>query len=38
MKLEKMQGMNITLVTTANTDNEARALLEALGMPFRKAA
>jgi large subunit ribosomal protein L5 len=37
-KLEKMQGMNITIVTTARTDNEARALLEALGMPFRKAA
>ena len=37
-KLERMRGMNITIVTTARTDNEARALLEALGMPFRKAA
>jgi large subunit ribosomal protein L5 len=28
--------MNITICTTAENDNEGRALLEALGMPFRK--
>ncbi|HKY33017.1 MAG TPA: 50S ribosomal protein L5 [Candidatus Polarisedimenticolia bacterium] len=37
-KVEKIKGMNITIVTTAGNDNEARALLAALGMPFRKAA
>jgi len=37
-KMERIKGMNITIVTTASTDNEARALLAALGMPFRKAA
>jgi large subunit ribosomal protein L5 len=37
-KLERIKGMNITIVTTAATDNEARALLAAMGMPFRKAA
>lgn len=35
-KIEKVRGMNITICTTAETDNEGRALLEALGMPFRK--
>ncbi len=30
-----MKGMNITIVTTAKTDNEARALLKHMGMPFR---
>lgn len=35
-KVEKIKGMNITIVTTAKTDDEARALLESLGMPFRK--
>ena len=35
-KVQKIQGMNICIVTTANTDEEARALLGALGMPFRK--
>ena len=34
-KVEKLQGMNVTFVTTANTDGEGRALLKALGMPFR---
>ncbi|MEO6401119.1 MAG: 50S ribosomal protein L5 [Vicinamibacteria bacterium] len=34
-KVEKLRGMNITFVTTANTDGEGRALLKALGMPFR---
>jgi large subunit ribosomal protein L5 len=35
-KVDKIRGMNITIVTTAETDEEARALLEALGFPFRK--
>ncbi len=35
-KIEKVRGMNITICTTADTDNDGRALLEALGMPFRK--
>lgn len=35
-KVEKVRGMNITICTTAGTDNDGRALLEALGMPFRK--
>lgn len=35
-KIEKVRGMNITICTTAETDNDGRALLEALGMPFRK--
>lgn len=35
-KIEKVRGMNITICTTAANDNEGRALLEALGMPFRK--
>ncbi|MEK6772978.1 MAG: 50S ribosomal protein L5 [Bdellovibrionota bacterium] len=35
-KVEKVRGMNITICTTANSDTEGRALLEALGMPFRK--
>jgi len=35
-KVEKIKGMNVTIVTTARTDNESRALLQALGMPFRK--
>jgi large subunit ribosomal protein L5 len=34
-KVEKIKGMNITFVTTAETDEEARELLAALGMPFR---
>ncbi len=34
-KVQKVKGLNITVVTTANTDEEARALLRALGMPFR---
>src|SRR6202000_976195 len=37
-KVEKLKGMNITIVTTAKTDNEARALLRAFGMPFRQGA
>lgn len=35
-RIEKVRGMNITICTTAGTDNDGRALLEALGMPFRK--
>lgn len=35
-KVEKVRGMNITICTSANSDAEGRALLEALGMPFRK--
>jgi large subunit ribosomal protein L5 len=35
-KVQKIQGMNVCIVTTAKTDEEARALLGALGMPFRK--
>jgi large subunit ribosomal protein L5 len=34
-KVEKMRGMNISIVTTARTDEQARALLKSLGMPFR---
>ena len=34
-KIDKIRGMNITIVTTAKTDEEARALLRHLGMPFR---
>jgi large subunit ribosomal protein L5 len=34
-KVEKIRGMNITIVTTAKTDEEGRALLGGLGMPFR---
>ncbi len=35
-KVQKVKGMNICIVTTAKTDEEARALLDGLGMPFRK--
>jgi len=35
-KIDKIRGMNVTIVTTAKTDDEARELLRALGMPFRK--
>jgi large subunit ribosomal protein L5 len=34
-KVEKMKGMNITIVTTAGSDDEARSLLKQMGMPFR---
>lgn len=34
-KIDKIKGMNITIVTTANTDEEGRALLKYMGMPFR---
>jgi large subunit ribosomal protein L5 len=35
-KVEKIKGLNITFVTTAETDEHGRALLRHLGMPFRK--
>lgn len=35
-KVESYHGMNITIVTTARTNEEAHALLEKLGMPYRK--
>jgi large subunit ribosomal protein L5 len=34
-KVEKIRGMNVTIVTTARTDDEARELLKQLGLPFR---
>jgi large subunit ribosomal protein L5 len=37
-KIDKIRGMDITFVTTAKSDDEGRALLAHLGMPFRKAA
>ncbi len=37
-KVEKLKGMNITIVTTARDDNSARALLKHFGMPFRQGA
>jgi large subunit ribosomal protein L5 len=36
-KVERPRGMNITIVTTARTDQEALALLKKLGMPFRES-
>lgn len=35
-KIDKVRGMEVTIVTTARTDEQARALLQMLGMPFRK--
>jgi large subunit ribosomal protein L5 len=35
-KIEKIRGMNVTIVTSATTDEEARELLGNLGIPFRK--
>jgi large subunit ribosomal protein L5 len=35
-KIDKVRGMEITIVTTANNDEHAAAMLELLGMPFRK--
>jgi len=34
-KIEKVRGMNITIVTTARTDEEGLELLRLMGMPFR---
>lgn len=35
-KIDKIRGMNITIVTTAKTDEEGLALLKLMGMPFRR--
>jgi large subunit ribosomal protein L5 len=35
-KVDKLKGMNVTIVTTAEDDNSARALLKSFGMPFRQ--
>ena len=35
-KIDKLRGMEVTIVTTANNDNQARAMLQLLGMPFSK--
>lgn len=37
-KVERIRGLDITIVTTARTDEEGRALLKQFGMPFRKPA
>jgi len=34
-KIDKVKGLNISIVTTANTDEEGKELLRLLGMPFR---
>ncbi len=36
-KTDKIKGLNVTIVTTAKTDEESRALLRHLGMPFRQS-
>ena len=36
MKVDKARGMNVSVVTTARTDQEARKLLQFIGMPFRQ--
>lgn len=36
-RIENVQGMNITFVTTANTDEEGREMLRLFGMPFRES-
>jgi large subunit ribosomal protein L5 len=33
--IDRVRGMDITVVTTAKTDDEGRALLKALGFPFK---
>ena len=38
MKVDKARGMNVSVVTTARTDQEARKLLQLIGMPFRRLA
>jgi large subunit ribosomal protein L5 len=35
-KIDKIKGMNITIVTSARTDEEGKYLLTLLGMPFRR--
>jgi large subunit ribosomal protein L5 len=34
-KIDRVRGLQVTIVTSAETDREAKALLQALGMPFR---
>ncbi|SUZ74695.1 uncharacterized protein METZ01_LOCUS27549 [marine metagenome] len=36
MRVDKNRGMNVSMVTTAKTDEEGRQLLKLLGMPFRQ--
>jgi large subunit ribosomal protein L5 len=36
LKVDKSRGMNVSIVTTAKTDEEARRLLQLMGMPFRQ--
>ena len=36
-KVDMVRGMNVSIVTTAKSDDESRALLQALGMPFRRS-
>ena len=38
MKVDKARGMNVSVVTTAKTDEEGRKLLQLMGMPFRTSA
>jgi large subunit ribosomal protein L5 len=38
LKVDKARGMNISVITTARTDEEARRLLQLVGMPFRPTA
>jgi large subunit ribosomal protein L5 len=35
-KVDKIRGLEVSIVTTAKNDNEARTLLELMGMPFRR--
>lgn len=35
--IDQIRGMDISIITTANTDEEGRALLKAMGMPFRES-
>jgi large subunit ribosomal protein L5 len=37
-KIDKLRGMEVTIVTSAKTDDQARVLLQLLGMPFKKEA
>jgi large subunit ribosomal protein L5 len=36
-KIDKLRGLEVSIITTAKTDDEARSLLTRLGMPFRKS-
>jgi large subunit ribosomal protein L5 len=37
-RVEKLKGLNVTIVTTAKDDHQARALLRQFGIPFRQAS